>query len=93
MNKRRATVTIDENLLAAAQAAVSNGMTDSVSSWINEAMAVRLGRDQRLSNLADLIADYEDEHGVITDDELAEQQQADRDAAAILRQSKVRRAG
>jgi len=93
MNKRRTTVTIDENLLAAAQAAVSNGMTDSVSSWINEAMVVRQDRDQRLSNLADLIADYEDEHGVITDDELAEQQQADRDAAAILRQSKVRRAG
>jgi hypothetical protein len=47
----------------------------------------------RLSALADLIADYENEHGILTDEELAAQQQADWDAAAALRRSNVRHKG
>ena len=39
-------------------------------------------RDQRLGQLDALIREYEAEHGVITDDELATQAEADRDAAA-----------
>ena len=93
MRKKRLTVTLDDSLLAAAQMAVSEGRADSVSAWINEALQVRLDRDNRLSALADLIAGFENEHGVITDEELAVQQQADRDAATALRRSNVRRTG
>ena len=41
--------------------------------------------DQRARQLAALIGEYEAEHGVITDDELATQAAADRDAAAKVR--------
>ncbi|MEE9322546.1 MAG: hypothetical protein V3U76_19040 [Granulosicoccus sp.] len=93
MRKKRLTVTLDDSLLAAAQMAVTEGRADSVSAWINEALQVRLDRDNRLSALADLIAGFESEHGVITDEELAAQQQADRDAAATFRRSNLRHKG
>lgn len=92
MHKRRVTVTVDEDLLADAAEAVVDGRAESVSAWVSEAMARRREHDRRLSALRSLIADYEDAHGVITDDELAGQAQADRDAAAAVR-SRRRRAG
>ena len=39
----------------------------------------------RLAVLSRLVAQYEAEHGFITDNEIAEQAQRDRDAAASLR--------
>lgn len=92
MQKRRVTVTVDDDLLADATAAVAAGRADSVSAWVAEAMALRRDRDQRLTDLGEAIAHYEAEHGVITDDELAEQAQADRDAAAAVR-ARHRRTG
>ena len=92
MSKRRVTITVDEALVAEASAAVAEGRTESVSAWVNEAMHDRLARDRRLESLAELVSAYEAEHGEITDDELAEQAQRDRDAAAASR-SRVRRAG
>ena len=85
MTKRRVTVSIDESLVDEASHAVDEGRAESVSAWISEAMAARASRDRRLSLLAALVSDYEAEHGEITDDELAEQSQADRDAAAATR--------
>jgi len=92
MSKRRVTVTLDDKLLAAAQSAVSSGSTESVSAFVNEAVSARLLRDQRVAALASLIEEHESEHGIISDEELAEQAQADRDAAASVR-SQQRRAG
>lgn len=92
MRKRRVTVTVDEDLVDEAAAAVAEGQAESVSAWVSEAMALRYARDRRLAELASLISAYETEHGVISDEELAEQAQADRDAAASVR-SGVRRAG
>lgn len=92
MTKRRVTVTIDESLLNAASHAVDEGQATSVSAWISEAMAERSARDRRLGTLAALVSEYESEHGKITDDELAEQAQADRDAAAATRTA-MREAG
>ena len=89
MTKRRVTITVDEELIDAAAAASAAGDAGSVSAWISEAMAQRVARDRRLAALADLISTYEAEHGEITEDELADQEQADRDAAA----SRRRRAG
>ena len=85
MHKQRVTVTVDETLLDAAGLAVREGRARSVSEWVGEAMAQRRDRDERLAVLSRLVAEYEAEHGFITDDEIAEQAQQDRDAAASLR--------
>ena len=85
MATRRVTVTVDESLLEAATLAVELGDADSVSAWIADAMADRRAKERRLAALSAMIADYEAEHGVITADEVAIQQQADRDAAAVVR--------
>ena len=85
MHKQRVTVTVDETLLDAASLAVREGRARSVSEWVGEAMAQRRDRDERLAVLSRLVAEYEAEHGFITDDEIAEQAQQDRDAAASLR--------
>lgn len=97
MHKQRVTVTVDETLLDAANFAVSEGRARSVSEWIGEAMAQRRDRDARLAVLSRLVAEYEAEHGFITDDEIAQQAQHDRDAAGALRagarRAAARRAG
>ena len=92
MQKHRVTVTVDEALLQAAQDAVSQGRSRSVSEWISEAMAHRRTIDRRLAVLSELVSEYEAEHGFITDDEIAEQAQRDSDAAAASRAA-ARRAG
>lgn len=83
MRKRRITITVDEDLLEEAQAAVADGR--SMSEWVAGTMAQRRVKDHRLSALSELVRDYEAAHGVITDNEIAEQVQRDRDAAAALR--------
>ena len=85
MSKRRVTVSVDGDLLAAGAKAVAQGRASSVSAWVNAAMAERVAAEWRLAALAALIDDFEAEHGTITDDELATQAQADRDAAAGVR--------
>ena len=90
MTKRRVTVTVDEALLEEANTAVRHGRAESVSAWVSEAMAEHHEREQRLVLLGGLINEYEDEHGVITDEELAEQRQLDRDAAATVRRNRRR---
>jgi hypothetical protein len=89
MGKRRVTVTVEQSLLDEASAAVAAGRAESVSAWVGEAMSVRAERDRRLAALGELVAEYEAEHGEITDDELAEQAQADRDAAAMRRRRRA----
>jgi hypothetical protein len=92
MRKRRLTVTVDEDLLGAAAAAVADGRARSVSEWVAGAMAQRLAGDRRLAALGELIDDYEAARGVISEDEMAEQAQRDRDAAAVSRMA-ARQAG
>ena len=83
-------MTVDEALLEEANTAVRHGRAESVSAWVSEAMAEHHEREQRLVLLGGLINEYEDEHGVITDEELAEQRQLDRDAAATVRRNRRR---
>ncbi len=92
MRKRRVTIKVGEDLLEAAQAAVGEGRARSVSEWVAGAMAQRLATDRRLAVLSELIRDYEAVHGVITEEEIAEQAERDRDAAAVARMA-ARRAG
>ena len=92
MHKQRVTVTVDEELLEAASSAVSEGHARSVSEWVGEAMAQRRDRDARLAVMRRLLHEYEAEHGFISDEEIAEQAQQDRDAAGSYR-ADIRQAG
>ncbi len=85
MGRRRVTITVDALILDQAYEAVREGHCRSLGEWINEALAQRLDKDRRLAVLRKLIAEYESEHGEITDDEMAEQALQDQEAAAALR--------
>jgi Arc/MetJ-type ribon-helix-helix transcriptional regulator len=85
MSKERITVSIDPNLIAAAAAAVQAGRAESVSAWVNDAMAEKAAKDRRLAALAAAVADYEAEFGVFTEEELEKQALAQTKAAAASR--------
>jgi hypothetical protein len=93
MTKERITVSVDADLAAAAVAAVAEGRAESVSAWIGTAMGEKAAKDRRLSALAEAVNAYEAEHGVISDDEMAAQARADRDAAAATRAGRRKRGG
>lgn len=83
--KKRLTVTVDPELVAAAQRAVESGSADSVSGWVSAALAEKLERDRKLADLAAAVADYEREFGEITDAEMAAQARLDREQATVVR--------
>ncbi|MDY7102681.1 MAG: hypothetical protein S0880_15985 [Actinomycetota bacterium] len=85
MSKRRLTVTVDDDVVEVASSAVAAGQAESLSSWVNEAMAQRAIKERRLAALAELVAGYEAEFGEITAEELEAQVRADQDAAAAVR--------
>lgn len=83
--KTRLTVTVDAELVTAGNAAVEGGAADSLSAWVNEALAARAARDRRLAAMSDAIAAYEAEFGEITAAEMTAQHRADRAAAIVVR--------
>ena len=83
--KERLTVTVDAELLVAGNRAVKAGRAESLSGWINEALVEREARDRRLHAMAEAVAAYEAEFGVISSEELAAQARADERAAVIVR--------
>jgi Arc/MetJ-type ribon-helix-helix transcriptional regulator len=85
MIKQRITITADAEVLRAGARAVERGGYASLSEWVNEAMHEKDARDTRLERLAEAVAAYEAEHGVITDAEIAVQTRADREAAIVVR--------
>lgn len=84
-------MTIDAELAAAAADAVREGRAESVSAWVNEALKERADKESKLAALRAAIADYEAEYGAFTDEELAAQERADREAAARVREEARRR--
>jgi hypothetical protein len=68
--KRRLSATVDANLLAAAEAAAKRGDVPNISAWVNDAMRLKLENDRRLIALAAFVADFEAEHGEITEEEM-----------------------
>jgi len=83
--KERLTVTVDPELVEAGHQAVAAGLADSLSSWVNAALAERATRDQRLQALAEAISVYEADHGAITGEEMAAQERSDRERALVVR--------
>src|SRR5215470_11922827 len=70
MSKQRLSASVDEELLAAAENAVAQGRSESVSAWVNDALRLKVDQDRRLEALALFIAAYETDHGEITPDEI-----------------------
>jgi glycerol dehydrogenase-like iron-containing ADH family enzyme len=83
--KERLTVTVDPELIDAGNKAVAAGRADSLSGWVNAALADRTARDRRLEALTAAIADYEAEFGEITHEEIASLQRSDRESAVVAR--------
>ncbi len=78
-------MTVEPELIAAAHQAVAEGRAESVSGWVNTALADRAARDRRRRALGEVVAAYEAEFGVISDEELAARERADRESAIVVR--------
>ena len=85
MSKERLTVTIDSELIAAANKAVSEGRAESLSGWVNLALSERAVKERRLRALAEAVEAFEDEFGEINAAELAFQERADRKDVYVVR--------
>jgi Arc/MetJ-type ribon-helix-helix transcriptional regulator len=83
--KRRLSASVDAELVAVAQEAVSAGQAESVSSWINDALRLKVGHDRRLRALDEFLAGYEAEHGEITDSEMRDAARRARSRAVVVR--------
>jgi hypothetical protein len=83
--KERLTVTVDPALIRAGQEAVAAGRAESVSAWVNVALAERAAKDRQLAAMAEAIATYEAQFGAISPEELSAQARADREAAIVVR--------
>jgi hypothetical protein len=92
MSKERLTVTVDPHLVQAGHDAVAEGLVESLSAWVNLALADRAARDRRLRALADAVDAYEQQFGAITADELEAQARADRASAVVVRGARSRTA-
>lgn len=79
------TVTVEPGLIEAGHAAVANGTADSLSGWVNEALADKAHRDRQLEELRAAVLEYEAEFGEITAEELAARERADREDAIVVR--------
>jgi len=88
-DKVRATVSLDRELMDAAQDAVERGEASSVSALMSEAIAQRVAHLRGLRAMAEALADYEDEFGVITQEEMDAIRRADAANAIVVRGGRV----
>jgi hypothetical protein len=93
LRKERLTVTVDPELVDAGNKAVAAGRAESLSGWVNAALADRAARDRRLEALAAAIAGYEAEFGEIAQEEIANLQRTDREDAVVVRGRRPRPTG
>ena len=87
--KGRITITLDRALIDGINAEVAAGRADSFSAWIGHAVLEHLESERRLAAMAKAIAAYEAEFGVITPEEIAEQERKDRRNAIVIRGGRV----
>jgi len=85
LRKARLTVTVDRALIEAGNRAVAAGQADSLSGWVNLALAERVERERGLRAMAEAVAAYEKEFGAISAEEIAAQARRDREAAIRIR--------
>jgi Arc/MetJ-type ribon-helix-helix transcriptional regulator len=82
-----------QDLLTAVHAAVAAGAAESMSAWVSEALRLKLDHDRRLRGIGDFIAEYEAEHGEITEEEMEAAVRRARERAIVVRGGKVIRNG
>jgi Arc/MetJ-type ribon-helix-helix transcriptional regulator len=83
--KQRLSASVDTELLAAAQQAVTEGRAQSISAWVNDALRLKTNHDRRLQAIDDFLAAYEAEHGEITEDEMRDAARRARERAIVVR--------
>jgi Arc/MetJ-type ribon-helix-helix transcriptional regulator len=83
--KQRLSASVDAELMAAAQQAVSDGRAENLSAWVNDALRLKADHDRRLRALDDFLAAYEAEHGEITEDEMRAAARRARERAVVVR--------
>jgi len=83
--KQRLSASVDADMIKAGKDAVAKGKAESLSAWVNEALHRQADHDRRLQAMGEFIAAYEAEHGVITEEEMAEVERLDRERAIIVR--------
>src|SRR5450755_3923537 len=83
--KQRLSASVDAELLAAAQRAVTEGRAENVSAWVNDALRLKTDHDRRLQALDDFLAAYEAEHGEITEEEMRDAARRARGRAVVVR--------
>ncbi|MBI2374150.1 MAG: hypothetical protein HYV07_09135 [Deltaproteobacteria bacterium] len=81
--KERLTVTVDPEWVAAGSEAVAAGRADSLSAWVNTALAERVTKERRLLAMAAAVAAYEREFGEISAEEMAAQARKDLENAVV----------
>ena len=83
--KRRLSASVDAELVAVAQEAVTGGHAESISAWVNDALRLKADHDRRLRALDEFLAAYEAEHGEITEDERRDAARRARERAIVVR--------
>jgi Arc/MetJ-type ribon-helix-helix transcriptional regulator len=83
--KQRLSASVDAELVAVAQEAVTQGHAESVSAWVNDALRLKADQDRRLRALDDFLAVYEAEHGQITEEEMRDSARRARERAIVVR--------
>jgi len=83
--KRRLSASVDAELVAVAQEAVTGGHAESISAWVNDALRLKADHDRRLQALDEFLAAYEAEHGAITEDEMRDAARRARERAIVIR--------
>jgi Arc/MetJ-type ribon-helix-helix transcriptional regulator len=92
--KRRLSASVDAELVAAAQEAVTEGHAESISAWVNDALRLKADHDRRLQALDEFLAAYETEHGEITEEEMRDAARRARERAIVVRgRQEERRSG
>lgn len=86
--KQRLSASVDASVLAAAEAAVSEGRAPNVSAWVNDALHRQAEHDVRMRALDAFLDRYEAKHGVITDEELERATSRARERAVVVRGKK-----
>jgi len=83
--KRRLSASVDAEFMAAGHEAVAAGTAENLSAWVNEALRRQAEHDSRLTALGEFLAEYDAQHGQITDTEIAEATRWARERAVVVR--------
>jgi hypothetical protein len=83
--RQRLSASVDADLIAAGQAAVAAGSAANLSAWVNQALRRQSEHDRRLAALGDVIAEFEAEHGKLTDAEIEDASRWARERAVVVR--------